>query len=128
MGKESEGYDRIDPVQELRPEVVVESLCDEGLDASIIIGILRAGVEAQGALVESGPGPKVRGHDQDCIFEIDGPPEAIGQASLFEDLQQHIGHIRVRLLDFVEQHDGIGLPADLFCKLAAFLVADVARR
>ena len=37
-------------------------------------------------------------------------------------------HVRVRLFDFVEQHHGIRIAADLFGQLAAFLVTDVARR
>ena len=36
--------------------------------------------------------------------------------------------VRVRLLDFVEEHHGIGLAADLLGELAAFLVTDVAGR
>ena len=34
----------------------------------------------------------------------------------------------MRLLDFVEEHDRIGLAPDLLGELAAFLVADIARR
>jgi hypothetical protein len=34
----------------------------------------------------------------------------------------------VRLLDFVEQHDRVGLAPHGFGELAAFLVADIARR
>ena len=34
----------------------------------------------------------------------------------------------VRLLDFVQQHDGVGLAAHLLGELSALLVADVARR
>ena len=34
----------------------------------------------------------------------------------------------MRLLDFVEEHDRVGTAADLLGELAAFFVADVARR
>ena len=56
------------------------------------------------------------------------PAEAVGQAAFFHDLQQHVEDVGVGLLDFVEQHDGVGPAADLLGQLAAFLVADVARR
>ena len=42
--------------------------------------------------------------------------------------KQHVEHIVVRLLDFVEQHHLIGPPAHGFGQHAAFLIADIARR
>src|ERR1700730_14938511 len=37
-------------------------------------------------------------------------------------------HVRVRLFDFVKEHDRIRPASDRFGKLTAFLVADVTRR
>ena len=46
---------------------------------------------------------------------------------LLHDLQQHVVDIQVRLLDFIEQHDGIGSPPDLLGQLSTLFVADIAR-
>ena len=53
---------------------------------------------------------------------------AVGQQAVVEHLQQHVEHVRVRLLDLVEQHHRVGLAAHLLGELAALLVAHVARR
>ena len=42
--------------------------------------------------------------------------------------RKHVEHVGVGLLDLVEEHDGVGLAPHGFGELAAFLVADVARR
>jgi hypothetical protein len=47
--------------------------------------------------------PDVRGHDDDHVPEVDGPPLRVGEPSVVEDLQQHVEHLRVRLLDLVEE-------------------------
>ena len=73
-------------------------------------------------------GAGVGGHDDDRVREVDVAAEAVGQPAFFHDLQQHVEDVGVGLLDFVEQHDGVGPAADLLGELAAFLVADVARR
>ena len=70
----------------------------------------------------------VRGHDEDDVLEVDGVAQAVGQLAIFKDLQQDVEDIGVRLLDFVEQDDGIRRALDAFGQLAAFLVAHVSRR
>ena len=45
-----------------------------------------------------------------------------------QHLQQDVEHVRVRLLDLVEQDHGVGLAAHLLGELPALLVAHVARR
>ena len=42
--------------------------------------------------------------------------------------KQDVEHVRMRLLDLVEQHDLIGPPAHRFGQRAALVVADIARR
>ena len=42
--------------------------------------------------------------------------------------EQHVEHVRVRLLDLVEQDHGVRTAADRLGQLAALLVADVAGR
>ena len=70
----------------------------------------------------------VRGHQDDGVAEIHHAADVVGQLAFLQNLQQHVPHVRVRLFDFVEQHDGIRVAAHLFGELAAFLVADVAGR
>jgi hypothetical protein len=50
---------------------------------------------------------EVRGHHDHGVAEIHGAALAIGQAAIVEHLQQHVEHVRMRLLDFIEQDHGI---------------------
>ena len=73
-------------------------------------------------------GADVRSHQDDGVPEINHTADVIGQFAFLKDLQEHVPHIRVRLLDFVEQYDRIGLAAHLLGELAAFLVPNVTGR
>ena len=73
-------------------------------------------------------GTDVRGHNQYRILEVDLPTQTVRQSALVQNLEQKVEDIRVRLLDFVEQDDGVGLPADFFRQLATLFVAHVSRR
>jgi hypothetical protein len=46
---------------------------------------------------------EVRGHDDERVAEVDRAALAVGQPAVVEHLQQHVEHVRVRLLDLVEQ-------------------------
>src|SRR5438105_18601 len=48
--------------------------------------------------------------------------------AVFKHLQQNVVDIGMRLLDFIEQNNGVRVPLYAFGQLPAFLVADVARR
>ena len=48
--------------------------------------------------------------------------------AVFQDLQQQMHHVRMRLFDFVEQDHRIRPPPHRFGKLAALFVADITRR
>lgn len=72
------------------------------------------------------PRSDIRGHDEDCVAEIDRASRSVGQAPLVEELQQRVEDLRVRLLDLVEQHDGVGLAAYRFGELPALAVADIS--
>ena len=52
----------------------------------------------------------------------------VGQPAIVEHLQQHVEHVRMRLLDLVEEHDLIGPAPHRFGQRAALLVTDVSRR
>ena len=55
-------------------------------------------------------------------------PWRVGEPPVVQDLQQHVEHVGVRLLDLVEQQHAVGPAADGLGELPAFLVAHVARR
>ena len=66
-------------------------------------------------------------HDQ-RVAEVDRAALAVGQAAVVEHLQQHVEHVRVRLLDLVEQDHLVGPPPHRLGQRAALLVADIAGR
>ena len=70
---------------------------------------------------------QVRRHDQHDVGEVDRAALTVGEAAVVEQLQQDVEHLGVRLLDLVEQHDGVGPAPDGLGELAALVVADVAR-
>src|ERR1700678_2654946 len=85
-------------------------------------------LETQSLALHKVPGADVRGHDDDGVLEVDSVAQSVGELSIFEDLQQDIKDIRMRLLDFVEQNDRIGSALDPFGQLSTFFVAYIARR
>ena len=73
-------------------------------------------------------GAEIRGHDDQHIAEIDRASLPVGQPAVVEHLQQNVEDIRMRLFDFVEQHDLIGPAPHRLGQRAALLVADIAGR
>ena len=70
----------------------------------------------------------VRRHDHDGVLEVDHAAVVVRQVTFVEHLQQDVEHVRMRLLDLVEQDDRVRLAADGLRQRARILVADVARR
>ena len=70
----------------------------------------------------------VRGHDDHGVAEVDRAALAVGQPAVVEQLQEDVEDLRVRLLDLVEQDDGVRAAPHGLGELAALLVADVAGR
>ena len=85
-------------------------------------------LEAQMTALLEEAGTQVRGHDDDRVLEIDLVAEPVSQLAVFKHLQQNVEDIRVRLLDFVEQDDGVRVPLHTFGELTAFLIPDIAGR
>ena len=48
---------------------------------------------------------QVARHQDERLREVDRAALAVGQAAVVEQLQQHVEHVRVRLLDLVEEDD-----------------------
>ena len=70
----------------------------------------------------------IRRHDDDGVPKVDRPSLRVGKSPIIEDLQQDVEHIRVCLLDLVEQDDGIGTATNSLGELPSFLEADIAWR
>src|SRR5579872_3003314 len=85
-------------------------------------------LEAQPGALHQVPRADVGGHDDNGVLEIHRVAQAVGKLAVFKHLQQDVEHIRVRLLDFIQQHYGIGGALHSLGKLAALFVAHVSRR
>jgi len=72
--------------------------------------------------------PSDRGHDDDRVLEVHPVAQAVGEMAVLEHLQQDVEDIGMRLLDFVEQHDRVGVSLHFLGELTAFLVAHVPGR
>jgi len=127
MGELAEDDDLVETVEEFGTEMVLQLRLEHFLH--LIVGDrIIALPEPELVLVRNPVGPDVAGHDEDHVFEVHMPPERVGQAPFLHDLQEHVEHIGVGLLDFVEEDDRIGPAADSLGELAAFFITDVARR
>ncbi|GIW70701.1 MAG: hypothetical protein KatS3mg102_0243 [Planctomycetota bacterium] len=97
--------------------------------AHLLVGVLLGGRrEADGALFAEGVRADVRGEQDDGVPEVHLPAETVGQFALFENLQEHVHHVRMGLFDLVEEDHAVRLAAHGLGELAALLVADVAGR
>ena len=64
----------------------------------------------------------------DGVFEVNGSSLIVCQTSVIQKLQQDVEHIRMRLLDFIEQDDAVRFPSDRFRQLTAFIISNISRR
>ena len=94
-----EQHDLVEPVQELRPEGranYAHHLLAHRIDILALLlarEILRSEVRCQ---------------DDQRVLEVHRAPLTVGEATVVEHLQEHVEHVRMRLLDLVEQHDLVG--------------------
>src|SRR5216683_7849705 len=117
----------VQPVQELRIERPLYFVHHHIFHA-LLPGFIRAGLEAQrGALLQM-PRAEIGGHDDDGVPEIHGIPQPVRQLSVFKHLQQYIENVGMRLLDFIQEDDRVGRPADALRQLTALFVAHVPWR
>ncbi len=61
----------------------------------MLVGDALFGAETDFGIASDEIGAEVRGHDDDGVAEVDLPAKGIGEASLFEDLQEDIHHVGV---------------------------------
>ena len=126
-----EDDDLIHPVQELGAEGALQLLHHPLLHGLVIFGSSgrhTLGLETHPGLFPDQIGAHVGGHDHHGVAHVHRTPPGIGQPSVLDHLQQDVEHVRVRLLDLVEQHHRVRVTAYRLGQLPGLLVADVARR
>ncbi|MNE26726.1 hypothetical protein D3C80_1201040 [compost metagenome] len=72
--------------------------------------------------------PGVGGHHQDHVAEVRLAAVVVGQGPVVHNLQQQVEHVRMRLLDFVQQHHRVRMLEHRVGQQTALIVTDVARR
>src|SRR5439155_1751646 len=93
----SSGAERVDAVDELRPERSTQ--CFRRFSARQLRIFVRQ--------FEDGGRPHVAGHHQHGVPEVHGAAFAVGEAPVLENLQQHIEYLRVSLLNLVKQNNRV---------------------
>ena len=123
-----EDDDLVDPVEQLGPEDLLQLAHHAALHLLVGEARLVADGEAEAGVLRDLGRADVRGHDHDRVPEVDVAALGVGQLPLLQDLQEDVEHVRMRLLDLVEQDHRVRLAAHGLGELAALVVADVARR
>ena len=109
----------VDPVQKLREESGLERILHGIAHLLLAAPLLRDLLDRLAA--------DVARHHDDRIRKVHRVAEAVGQPAVVEHLQEHVEHVAVGLLHFVEQYDGVGPSAHGLREQPALLVSDVAR-
>ena len=129
-GQALEHHHRVEAVEELRPECLLELVQDAAPHPLVLlIGaavVLDHGREAHRQRLAHAGHTQVAGHDDDGVGEVHGLALGVGEASVLQDLEQHVEDLWVGLLDLVQQDHGVGPASDSFGQLASFVVSDVA--
>ena len=117
-----EDDDLIDPVEELGAEVRPKQVGHLALHCLVC---LVAGPAARGGNRRA---PDVAGHDHDAVLEVHRATLAVCQAAVVEHLEQHIEHVRMRLLDLIEEDDLVRSAPYRLGQLTTFVIADIPGR
>ena len=97
-------------------------------DRSACVTCVSTSAQSAAACSRMNVAADVRRHDDDGVAEVHRAALRVREPAVVEDLQQDVEHVRMRLLDLVEQDDRVRAAAHRLGELPAFLVADVARR
>ena len=71
-------------------------------------------------------GTEIGRHDDDRIFEIHSTSLSIGQASIFEDLEEEIVYIEIPFLELIKEYYRVWLTADFFCEKSSLFVSHIS--
>src|SRR5690606_7509720 len=119
VGQRMEYHYFVAPVDQFRAELGGDDIHHRGLHAVVFV-FTRHGLDHFG--------PHVGGHDDHGVLEVHGTALTVGEATVFQYLQQDIEDVGMRLFHFVQQDDGIRLATDLFGQIATLFIAHIARR
>src|SRR5436190_10546012 len=70
----------------------------------------------------------IAGEDDNGVFEIDVTAFGVLHPAFVEDLKEDFVDVVMRLFNFVEEHDAVGMAADSLREDAALAIANVTRR
>ena len=98
--------DLIDPVDEFRPQETLQRL-----HGPLTALLARSAAEAHAA-GGIGAAARIGGHDDDGVLEVHIAALGVGNVTVIQDLKQDVQHIRMGLLDLVEEDDAVGLAPD----------------
>src|SRR5271165_4080839 len=122
-----EDDDLVETVEELGVEgalhLVLHHVLDLGGDHFLLLGL-----EAQAGALHKMARSDVGGHDDDGVLEVHRVAQTVGELAIFKHLQKDVEQVRVRLLNFVEQHHRVRRSLHTLGQLAALFVANVSRR
>ena len=71
---------------------------------------------------------QVGGQDQNGILKVHSAALGVGDPAVVQNLEKNIEYIRMGLLHLIKQHHAVGLSADGFGELTAFLIAHISGR
>ena len=57
---------------------------------------------------------------------VQGTHPGVCEAAILKNLKHHVEDIRMRLLNLIKQHHGVGSPPHSLCQLAALVVSHIA--
>jgi hypothetical protein len=120
-----EAHDVVEAVDELRFEVAQQRLAQPRVSRR---GVPAGGAEVGGIQHCIVAHRNVGGHDQHRVLEVHRAALPVGEAAVVHHLQQRVEHVGVRLLDLVQQHHAVGVPAHRLRQLAALFVAHIPGR
>src|SRR5687768_6272838 len=127
VGERLEDDDLVDAVDELGIEGPLD-LAEHHLRHALVDGARVGRLEPHRALLLNEARADVGRHDDNRVLEVDTIPQAVGEVTVFEHLQQDVEDVGMRFLDFVEEHDRIRVALDLLGELTALFVANISRR
>ena len=118
LSQRIEHYDLIDSVQELRPYrslehvhhlllTLVQKLTSCG-DRPHLLGRINAWLSDGRKPVHialDDVRAHIGGHYKDCVLEVHSTALVVGQTAVVQNLQKDVEHIRMRLLDLIQQDD-----------------------
>ena len=128
----AEDHRRVDAVEELRPEVLLQLGGDLLLHQLVrasrarLASVVAASRKPSDEFVWSCLAPRFEVMMMIAVAEVDPATLGVGQVPVLEDLEEDVEDLRVRLLDLVEEDDAVVLAPDRLGQLAALVEADVA--